>query len=148
MGCEVETTPEPPGCSATSSGCPVATPAAGLLGGPDGSEVPSVTDGIERVYTVAYSLDGATSPVNKFRTARMVLVEDRLGLVLLRGRYSPSSSLSLASLSRFLSRLSPCLLGPGFEQEPSFPCVGWPTTIGASIYAADMTVDLELVLDN
>lgn len=65
------------------------------------------------------TLDAATTSTNSFHTARIVLVEGRLNLALLCGRYS-SSSLPPPSLSGLLCRLGLCLLGPGFR--PALSC--------------------------
>ena len=91
----------------------------------------------------------ATTCMDNFRTARMILVEDRLSLALLGGIYSSSSP--LPSLSGLLARFGFRPLGPG--SKPAFACsrvrrVRRPSTVGASVSVAKVTVDLELVLDN
>ena len=84
-------------------------------------------------------------------TVRMALVGGRPTLVLLEGRYS-SSSPSFSSPSEILARLGFRALGPEPKSTSERDCwrvcrPGRFTALGTSV-SSNVTVDLELVLDN
>lgn len=91
--------------------------------------------------------------MGNFLTVRTALLEDKLTLALLAGRYSPSLSPSVSSSSGLLARLDFRVLGPGSGLANWIDCSrvsrpGRSPKPEASPSVSNVTVDLELALDN